>query len=80
MNEISRQPTPYRLRIKRTRRWKIGAVLLVLAVAMALVHAAEHVGVFTAISPHLDDLVLGWPMAMIIAFGAAVLMGSDIRR
>lgn len=80
MNEISRQPTPYRVRITRSRRWKSGAALLVLAAALALAHAAEHLGAFTAISSHLDDLLLGWPMAIIIALGGATLMGSDTER
>ena len=80
MNSTPRQPTPYRLHLKRSRRWKAGATLLVFAAALALTHVAEHLGAFTAISPHLDDLLLGWPMAIIVALAGAALMGAEPKR
>ena len=75
MNNAPDRQTPYRLRLKRSRRWKAGVALLVVAPALALSHAAEHLGAFTVVSPHLDDLLLGWPIAAVFALAGAVLIG-----
>jgi hypothetical protein len=68
--------TPYKLRLRRSRRHKAGIALIALAAAMAVVHALEHLGAFTLISPHVDDLLLGWPMAILIAIVGAVIAGT----
>jgi di/tricarboxylate transporter len=68
--------TPYKLRMKRTRRWKAGVALMLFGAVMALVHVFEHAGALTILGGHADDLFLGWPMAGLIVVAGAVVMGA----
>lgn len=59
------------------RRRHIAAfALLAFAAVMAISHLFGHAGVFEPLSPKLADLLIGWPMAMLIAIVGAIVYGK----
>ena len=57
---------------RRTRRRNTSIVLFAVAVVMAVAHFFEHMGVINLFSPALEDVLIGWPMAGLLAVVAAV--------
>lgn len=57
---------------RRTRRRNTSIVLFAVAVVMAVAHFFEHLGVVNLFSPGLEDVLIGWPMAGVLAVIAAV--------
>lgn len=56
---------------------RIGFVLIALGIALALEHAAAHLGAFGRAQPSaLIDLTLGWPLAAVIVIVGMVLAGQ----
>ena len=53
-------------------------MMLILAVVIGVYHFFEHLDVVPAMTgiAALDDLVLGWPMALGLAVGAAIVYGK----
>lgn len=52
-------------------------MMLILAVVIGVYHFFEHLDLVPAMTGNskADDVVLGWPMAMALAVGAAVTYG-----
>ena len=61
---------------KRHRRHIQAFVLYGVAVVIAIGHFFEHAHVFELMSPGLEDLLIGWPMAALLAFVGAVRYGT----
>ena len=57
---------------RRTRRRNTSMVLFAVAVVMAVAHFFEHLGVINLFSPGLEDILIGWPMAGVLAVIAAI--------
>ena len=67
----------YRDYRRRERLRRIGFVLIGLGVALALEHAAGHLGAFgRAQPPALIDLTLGWPLASVIVLVGVCMAGQ----
>lgn len=67
----------YRDYRRRERLRRIGFVLIGLGVALALEHAAAHLGAFgRAQPPALIDLTLGWPLASVIVLVGVCMAGQ----
>jgi hypothetical protein len=62
---------------RRRRRHAIALMMLILAVVIGVYHFFEHLDTVPAMtgSSGADDLVAGWPMAMALAVGAAIVYG-----
>ena len=55
---------------------RIGMVLMVVGVLLAVQHAAAHLGAFGAAQPPLlIDMVAGWPLAVVLVIVGVVLAG-----
>lgn len=60
------------------RRRKIMAwSLFGLAILVAVTHILEHLGAFQVMSPGLQDLFIGYPMAIALGVAAAIVAGTD---
>lgn len=58
------------------RRHAIAYALFVVAGVMAVSHFFEHAGALRLLSPGLQDLLLGWPMAALIGLAGAIIYGT----
>lgn len=61
---------------RRRRRHIAAAIIWVVAALIAVSHFFEHAGTVQIMSPLLEDLLLGWPMAALLAVGGAVIYGT----
>ena len=63
---------------QRQRRHRVAYGLWVIAAVIAIAHWFVHLGVLRPItgSPGLDDLVIGWPIALVLAIVAAKIYGT----
>ena len=61
---------------QRRRRHAIAYVLFAVAVVLAVSHAFEHFGTFRLMSAGLEDLLIGWPMAVVLAVTGAIIYGT----
>jgi glutamine synthetase adenylyltransferase len=59
----------------RARR-VIGISLFVLAALVAGTHFMEHLDMIRFAAPGVEDLVAGYPMAALLAFAGAIVIGS----
>lgn len=59
----------------RQQRRIVAWALFALAAVIALTHVLEHAGIFQVMSPGLEDLVIGYPAAMVIAVAGGVALG-----
>lgn len=60
---------------KQARRRQIGAYALwTVAAVIAIAHFFEHAGAIRLMSPGLEDLAIGWPVAFLIALGGFLLL------
>lgn len=57
---------------RRARRRNTSMVLFAVAVVIAVAHFFEHMGVIKLFSPGLEDVLIGWPMAGVLALIAAI--------
>lgn len=63
--------------LDRQRRRHMAAYLMfALAVVIAIGHFFEHWGAVELMAPALQDLLIGWPMAGLLAIGAAIIYGK----
>jgi hypothetical protein len=60
---------------RRRRRHAIAYTLYAVAAVMAIAHFFEHADTFNVMSPALADLLIGWPMAGLLAFIGAIIYG-----
>ncbi|MGH2683395.1 MAG: hypothetical protein ACRDIX_09210 [Actinomycetota bacterium] len=58
------------------RRRILGWSLAGLAVVVFVQHLLTHMGFFTLISPGWDDLVAGYPLALLLAVGSAIVLSK----
>ena len=63
---------------RRRRRHAIALMMVILAVVLGVYHFFEHLDTVPAMtgSSSADDIFVGWPMAMALAVGAAVVYGK----
>ena len=47
------------------------------AVVVAVTHFFEHLNLFQVMSSGLEDLLIGWPMAIVAALVGAIVWGRD---
>lgn len=59
-----------------TRRRVLGWTLVGLGVMVFVQHLISHAGFFTLISPGWDDLVAGYPLALVLGIAAAVVLSK----
>ena len=61
---------------RRRRRRVQGTVLISIAVIMAVLHFFEHAGTVTLMSQRLEDLLIGFPTAGLLAFVGTLRLGT----
>lgn len=61
---------------RRRRRHRIAYVMYAVAAVMAVAHVFEHGGAFNLMSPGLEDILIGWPMAAVLALVGAIVYGT----
>lgn len=61
---------------RQRRRHAIAYLLVALAVVMAIGHFFAHWGAVELMAPGLQDLLIGWPMAGLLAIIAAIIYGK----
>ena len=77
VSAAAKRAQTYRDYRRRERLRKLGFVLIALGVALALEHAAAHLGAFGRAQPSaLIDLTLGWPLAAVIVIIGMILAGQ----
>lgn len=77
VSAAEKQRRDYRDYRRRERLRKLGFALIVVGVAIALEHAAAHLGAFGSQQPSaLIDLTLGWPLAAVIVIVGMILAGQ----
>ncbi|MGH2573289.1 MAG: hypothetical protein ACRDGU_07400 [Actinomycetota bacterium] len=67
-----RKMTPSSYRRRRFLGWGLAG----LGVVVFVQHLLSHLGFFTLISPGWDDLVAGYPLALILGVAAAVVLSK----
>lgn len=60
---------------ERTRRRTLAVGLFSLAIGLAVSHLLEHAGVFQVMSPGLQDLLIGYPAAGVLAIAGGIVLG-----
>ncbi len=58
------------------RRRIVGWVLVALAVIIGAQHLGHHLGFYTLISEGWDDLVAGYPMALLLGVAGAIVLSK----
>ncbi len=61
---------------KRRRRHAIAYAMFTVAAVMAITHVFAHAGSVTVLAQGWQDLLLGWPMAGMIAISGAIVYGT----
>lgn len=61
---------------QRDRRHRKAYALWIAAVVVAVSHVFEHTGTIQLMSSGLEDLLLGWPMAAVLAIIGGVVYGT----
>lgn len=62
--------------VQRERRHRMAYALWALAVVLAVSHIFEHTGTINLMSSSLEDLLLGWPMAGLVAIAGGIVYGT----
>jgi hypothetical protein len=57
-----------------SRRRGLGWVLVGLGVVVFVQHLVSHAGFFTLVSPGVDDLIAGYPLAGLLALAGAIVL------
>jgi hypothetical protein len=57
-----------------SRRRMLGWVLVGLGVVVFVQHLVSHAGFFTLVSPGVDDLIAGYPLAGLLALAGALIL------
>jgi hypothetical protein len=73
-SEKVEQARQQKLRDLRKRQWTAG-VLFTAGGVVGISHIMEHAGVFHVFSSGADDLVMGYPMALLLVVFGAVRLG-----
>lgn len=60
----------------RQRRRVIAFCMFGLAAVIAVSHVLEHAGAFQLLSPGWQDLLLGYPMAGVLAIAGGIVLGK----
>ncbi len=60
----------------KRRRHITAASMWAVAGVMAITHGIEHAGALRIMSPGLEDLLIGWPMAVVLALAGAFVYGT----
>jgi hypothetical protein len=68
--------TKRRAWFRKRRLVRIGKVLMVAAVLMAVMHWLSHLGTFGGQPPGIVDLVAGYPMAALLFLAGAITAGQ----
>ncbi len=58
------------------RRRVLGWSLVALGVVVGLQHLVAHLGFFNVISPGVDDLVVGYPLAGLLGIAGAIVLSK----
>jgi len=67
-----------RLKYANQRRHHIASfVIWGVAVILAVSHFFEHLNLFQVMSAGLEDLLIGWPIAIVLALVGAIVWGRD---
>lgn len=61
---------------QRERRHRMAYALWVVAVVLAVSHVFEHTGTINLMSSALEDLLIGWPMAGLVAIVGGIVYGT----
>jgi hypothetical protein len=56
------------------RRRALGRILVGLGVVVFLQHLVSHAGFFTLVSPGVDDVIAGYPLAVLLALAGALVL------
>jgi hypothetical protein len=57
-----------------SRRRGLGWVLVGLGVVVFVQHLVSHAGFFTLVSPGVDDVIAGYPLAGLLALAGAIVL------
>jgi len=60
----------------RRRRHRRAYALWILAVVLAVTHVFEHTNTIRVMSSGLEDLLIGWPMAIVLAMVGGIVYGT----
>lgn len=77
--ETQRQQVAAELRqayVQHHRRHIAAFSMWALAVILAVSHIFEHTGTLRLMSPGLEDILIGWPMAGVLAVSGAFVYGT----
>ena len=58
------------------RRRVLGWTAVVLGVVVGAQHLVQHMGFLTLVSPGVDDLIAGYPLAGLLGIGGAILLSK----
>ena len=58
------------------RRLVIGWTLVVMGVVVGAQHLVHHMGFFTLVSPGVDDVIAGYPLAAILAVAGSIVLSK----
>lgn len=61
---------------ERERRHRMAYALWAVAAVMAVSHIFEHAGTINLMSSGLEDLLIGWPMAGLLAIVGGIVYGT----
>lgn len=75
---LAQEAAAYRAQWQRKQRRKVLAyVLFALAPIIVITHILEHVGVFQLFNPRLEDLLIGYPTALVMMVAGAIALGTE---
>lgn len=60
---------------RRRRRRAVAVALFVLGPIIAFTHILEHLGTLKLMSPALEDVLIGWPTAILFLIVGGILWG-----
>lgn len=76
--QLSQEAAAFRAEWQRKKRMKVVAyVLFALAPIIVITHILEHVGVFQLFNPRLEDLLIGYPTALVLLVLGAIALGTE---
>jgi len=75
---LAQEAAAFRADWQHKQRKKVLAyVLFVLAAIVVVTHVLEHVGVFQLFNPGLEDLLIGYPTALLMLIAGAIALGTE---
>ena len=61
---------------RQVRRHRAAYALWVLAIVLAVSHIFEHTNTIRLMSPGAEDVLIGWPMAGVLALVGGIVYGT----